>query len=79
MLGHRRLGHLQQFRSGQYVEEIHRADPVRFSADAVSMLLPMKAGITIDQGWPLGLVGWMCDNHILPIQAGLPLLLTKCH
>jgi hypothetical protein len=77
MLGQIRLRDLQQLRPRQHVEEIHRADLMYLSTDAVSMLLRLKAGITIDQGRPLGLVGWMCGNNILPIQADLPLLLQS--
>jgi hypothetical protein len=39
------------------------------------LLLTAETGITISQGWPPGLVGWMCSNYILPIPVSLPLLL----
>jgi hypothetical protein len=64
----------KQLRPGQHIEEIDCARLPNLPVKAHSMLLGSKGGITIAQGWPPGLVGWMCGNDILPIPAGLPLL-----
>jgi hypothetical protein len=69
------LRHLQQLRPGKNVEEVHRASPPDLPTDTILMLLRAKTDITISQGWPPRLVGWMCSNDILPIPVSLPLLL----
>ena len=49
MLRQQRLSHLEQFRSGEQVEEIHRCDRTGVVGDASGMLLGDKARITIPQ------------------------------
>lgn len=56
MLGQQCLGHLQQLRACEQVEEIHRAGSIDPPADAISTLLRMESAITITQGCSLR--GW---------------------
>src|SRR5450631_115746 len=56
VLGQMALGHLQQLRPRQQVEEIDRARLANLPTHAISMLLGMKSDITIGQG--CGLRGW---------------------
>jgi hypothetical protein len=87
-----RFGHLDQLRTGQQIEEIDRLDAANASPHVLSMLLGLKLGITISQGWPRGWSGACLVTNILPIPANLPLTfqplgparpcrggLSKCH
>src|SRR6185312_16408081 len=92
MLRQQCLGLLQQLRAGKRVEEIHRLEPLSPASDARLMLLGLKSGTTISQGWPRGWWAGCLVTNILPIPASLPhifqsltvrcsprLPLSKCH
>jgi hypothetical protein len=93
MLRQQRLGHLQQFRSGEQIEEIHRLDRTDAVGDVSGVLLVDKARITITQGWPSRRVMMLCGNNILLLSEVSLLLhfqyisrafkscvgLTQCH
>ena len=72
VLGQIPFGHLKQLRTGQHVEEVDRAGLANLPPDARSMLLRLKVGITINQGWPRGCSDGCVVTTILSIQASLP-------
>src|ERR1019366_1510544 len=74
ILRQQRFQGLQQLRTSEQIEEIHRLDATCVSTDALSMLLRLKLGITITQGWPRGWSGGCFVTNILPIPASLPLI-----
>jgi len=72
VLRQQRFGLLQQLRAGKGVEEIHRLEPFGPASDAKLMLLRLKSGTTISQGWPRGWWAGCLVTNILPIPASLP-------
>src|SRR6185312_14602386 len=56
MFGQKALGHLQQLRAGEQIEEIDRAGVLDPPLDSISMLLEVETDITIEQGCSLR--GW---------------------
>ncbi len=92
MLRQVRLRHVEQLRAGEQIEEADRIDPLRSPGNLLSVLLGMKLGITLSQGWPRGWFGGCLVTNIVPIPANLlhtfqPLSLarsgrcglSKCH
>ena len=54
VLRQKRVGLLQQLGASERIEEIDRLEPLSLAPDARLMLLGMKSGTTISQGWPRG-------------------------
>jgi len=52
VLGQQRLGRLQQLRTRQHVEELHRLGRPRPASDTGSTLMQNDSGVTIHGGWP---------------------------
>src|SRR3982075_2517716 len=72
MLRQVRLRHAEQLWAGKQIEKADRIDPLRASANLLSVLLGMKRGITLSQGWPRGWFGGCVVTNIVPIPVNLP-------
>jgi hypothetical protein len=72
MLRQVRLRHAEQLWAGKQIEKADRIDPLRASANLLSVLLGMKRGITLSQGWLRGWFGGCLVTNIVPVPVNLP-------